>query len=335
MTIPREALEAVRTVVAHSYPDEPCADGLAAALIVHDAFLDVPERPGGIGVSKTEAFQVRFVSFNTRAYDELEAEPNMLFVDMSPPAARVQEFVDAGAIVLDHHATARPVVEAFGERGVFGDERAEPGLSGALLAYRHVWRRLVDGPCEEEEQRMWSFAELVGVRDTWQTRDPRWREATMLTKVLRFFSYDEWRQKRPFVNDVARRSAMLGETLMRRDEDFVAKLIDSAWRFETALGTRVLVLPSQFVSDAAESLRESADVVVGFSYRSDGGGAPKLRLSFRSRGTYDVGALAASLGGGGHRNAAGAALPALEAPNPYTAIVNVFGRAGALGGLSY
>ena len=321
MPIPREALESIRTVCAHSYPDEPCADGMASALIVLDAFTDTKI-----------SLEIKFVSFNTREYDELEAKPNMLFVDMTPPAARAKEFVDAGAIVLDHHATARPVVELFGERGVFGEE---PGVSGATLAFRYVWQRLVDVNVQADaEPFMRAFAELIGVRDTWQTKDPRWREATIAAKVLRFFAFEEWCDFNPFNGDPFReRMEMLGETLMRRDEAFVSKLIDSMWRFEGAGGERVVVLPSTVVSDAAEHprLKETADVVVGFGYRSDGGGEPKLRLSFRSRGSYDVGELAKQLGGGGHRNAAGAALSvhggAFGEMDPYTAIRVIFGGA--------
>ena len=115
MPIPLEVLKAVKTIVAH----EKCPDGIAAALILKDV---LPEA------------RVIFCQYSTPEHETLAAEPGMLFADFSPPKARVQEFVDKGAVVLDHHKTAKDIVAAFGDNGVFGDEIAEPGVSGAVLA---------------------------------------------------------------------------------------------------------------------------------------------------------------------------------------------------------
>lgn len=337
--IPLDELRAVRVVISHGYPDGPCPDGLAAAMVVQDV------------LPKAE---VRFVVHNTREHEELRAEPHMLFVDMVPPEKRAAEFVVAGAIVLDHHKSSEHVVRLFRERGVFGDEAADPGVSGAVLAFEHVWRPLAlsdeyarwttkTGETAVRRRigvdRVQAFAALAGVRDTWQTNDPRWRDACMQAKVLRFFPSEDWLDGDPLdENRLEARMTMLGEILMKKDAEETKRLLASAYRFSTPAGTRVVVLPSTYVSDAANALKTEADVVIGFNFRMGSGEVPDLRLSFRSRGSFDVAAIAKTLGGGGHTNAAGAAIPtALEAAdehyegprpsrNPYTEIRRLMER---------
>lgn len=124
MTINAEKLQTIRTIVTH----ENCSDGLASAMILKSVL------PGA---------QVVFLSYNSAAHKELSAIPGMIFCDFSPYVERVQEFIDAGAIVLDHHKYQKDVVEAFGPNGVFADETSNPGVAGALLAYREVWLPLV------------------------------------------------------------------------------------------------------------------------------------------------------------------------------------------------
>lgn len=335
-----DLLRAVRVAIAHGYPDGPCPDGLASAMVVKDVLPDA---------------EVRFVSHNTREHDELCAEPNTLFVDMVPPEKRVAEFVAAGAIVLDHHQSSRHLVEAFGERGIFGDEATQPGVSGAVLAFEQVWlplaqvrygehARVASPPPDlreiqaEETERVRCFAELAGVRDTWQTADPRWRRACMQAKVLRFFPAADWLEADgdPLNEErLRRRMEMLGEVLMRKDEEESRKLVANAYHFVTERGLRVAVLPSTYVSDASVLLADVADVVVGFNYRAGNAAVPDLRLSFRSRGAVDVAAIAKTLGGGGHTNAAGAAVSTLlhregdhydesTSRNPYSEIKYIF-----------
>ena len=53
--------------------------------------------------------------------------------------------------------------------------------------------------------------------------------------------------------------------------------------------------------------RSIVGVEVAVSFREEEGGV--FRVSFRSKGRVDVSAVAARFGGGGHRNAAGCAVP--------------------------
>src|SRR5256885_13008647 len=81
VNVDRNLLAAVRTIVAH----DECADGTASAILLHDAL------PGA---------EVVFADYGGAAGRPV-AGPGLLFCDFSPPAARADEFVAAGAIVLD------------------------------------------------------------------------------------------------------------------------------------------------------------------------------------------------------------------------------------------
>jgi hypothetical protein len=130
-----EILKNVRKLIVHG----PCADGRASALILRDA---LPER------------EILHVQYSTPEHKALVPEPGVLFCDFSPWVERVegqmtaagrelaQRWVDAGAIVLDHHTGTADLVAMFGERGVFADVKTGPGVSGAMLAFREVWQPL-------------------------------------------------------------------------------------------------------------------------------------------------------------------------------------------------
>ena len=145
--LPIEKLKALKVIVSH----ENCADGLASAMILKDV---LPKA------------KVVFLQYGTPDHVNLVAEEGMIFCDFSPPPARAQEFVDVGAIVLDHHKTAKAVVALFGDLGVFADEKDDPGVSGAVLAYREVWLPLLterpkaDLPADQQNARTTIEAQL-------------------------------------------------------------------------------------------------------------------------------------------------------------------------------
>lgn len=290
-------LRAVKTVITHA----DCADGLVSAMLLKDAL-----EPG---------VTFRFLHHETAEHLGLVAEPGMLFADFSPPAARAHEFVDANAIVLDHHRTARGVVEAFGENGVFGDEATEPGVCGATLVHKHVW-----GPMRSSMLPSTSFVEigfaqklatLAGVRDTWQRSDPRWREACIQHHVLMFIPRERWMSVSlmSIAGDWTRNLVTIGDILQEKQDQATRDVIAGAYRFTTQRGTRVVVFEGlRQASDAAEAIGADADLVVGFGFRVERTGdtqKPKMMLSLRSHTDFDCAAMAKAYGGGGHTRAAG------------------------------
>ncbi len=301
----RAELEAVRTIVSH----DSCADGIASALLLHDAL---------------PAAEIIFADYGTAI--DLPVRPHMLFCDFSPPPARVDEFVAAGAIVLDHHRSARPIVDKFAARGVFGDEKLDPGVSGAVLAYREVWRVLGGGA--DPVHAKW-FAEAAGARDTWQTGSPLWRDGCVQHAVLLAFPQPFWMSLSfsRICAEWAERYAWVGEQLIAQRMDRVEHVLGQAHRFTTRSGVRVVAIPGHsLASDLSERVTGEADLVVAFGFVVEQG-RQMLRISLRSPNRFDCAAFAQQHGGGGHTNAAGFGIAmAPDDPQPYTLIERLFDR---------
>jgi oligoribonuclease NrnB/cAMP/cGMP phosphodiesterase (DHH superfamily) len=314
---PLEKLLAVKKIVSH----ENCPDGMASAILLHDVLPNA---------------EIVFMQYQTVHQKELNPEPGMLFVDFSPHESRFREFVEAGALVLDHHKTAAPIVEAFGKNGVFGNEVDEPGVCGAVLAYRHVWEPLTRAGRDPNDSnlgglllRAEAFATLAGVRDTWQNKSPDWRKACIQAEMLRFYPAENWLSVfNPFRyenNSFWAERTKLGQLIVEKHEIAVKKSIEKAYRFTTAKGTRVIMLSNTHTtSDAAEALGSEVDLVVGFGFEVDGG-TPKVFFSTRSRGEFDCGTFCKSLGGGGHTKAAGFNRPLTIGTSlePYSFLKNI------------
>ena len=282
-------LYAATKIISHA----GCADGVASAML---ARLALPRA------------EVVMLHYGPQR-DNLEPEPGMLFVDMTPPESKVEAFVSAGAICLDHHKKAQWVVESFGDNGVFADEKDEPGVSGAVLAYRHVLK-----PCWEQDPEMMTepqmvraegFADLCGVRDTWQKDHKDWELACMLREALLFYPLDHWTEWGRF--DVSADEMNVGRIIYEKQQNLVEKLAQEVLIFARDEGA-VAIAPAHgnTTSDLAEYLRTHRNIgtLATFFYTSNG---TQLTLHISMRSTdIDVGELAKQYpGGGGHTNAAG------------------------------
>jgi len=276
-----EALDKVETIICHAN----CADGIASAIILHQVFPNAA---------------VKFIQYSTKEHQELEATPGMIFCDFSPHRERVDEFVKAGAIVLDHHRTQKEVVEKFGELGFYADEWDEPGVSGAVLAYRHIWsKRYIHAHV------IGRFAELAGVRDTWQKQSSLWDEAQVQSAMLTFFPVEDLLEDKQFFATLEKRMKV-GEVVLAKKKETTERVTRDAYFASTKEGITYAIVPTLETSDVAEAIDSSrADFLIGFAYRTELGTAPKLILSMRSRSNYDVSKLCQAYGGGGHTKAAG------------------------------
>jgi oligoribonuclease NrnB/cAMP/cGMP phosphodiesterase (DHH superfamily) len=308
----------IKTIVTHA----DCPDGTASAIFLHDALPSA---------------RVVFIRPGTDEHRALPAEEGMLFCDISPPEARADEFVMAGAFVLDHHKTARHVVERFGERGVFADEDVEPGVCGAVLAYREVWTPLRMFDYSDAFRAFANeFAMLAGVRDTWQKTHPSWEAACHQALGLVSVPAEEWLKKsftrfgvewdthlaltRHHTPEVLTWREV-GRLLAKNDAKRIVRVIQDAEHFISEQGTRVILFEGiSATSDAAEMLGSEADLVLGFKYIVERG-ARKLAVSTRSHTTFDCAAFARAHGGGGHTRAAGFAITLMDPDSdPYTRI---------------
>jgi hypothetical protein len=292
----RVHLEGVRKIVSHA----DCPDGFASALLLRDALPHA---------------SIVFVEHSTPEFDGLAAEPGMLFCDIAPPAHRVNEFIEAGTIVLDHHRAKRDLVASFGDRGVFADEKTEPGVSGALLAYREVWLPLHDG---QDDADLLRFATLAGVRDTWQTESPDWDEACAHSSALVFYGFDALTA--PKLDDA---HMVVGRRLVQQRAE-AAKLAAAGKWFRMREDVIIYNDRDRLLSDVAHVIFErqaKVEIVCGFFYKVTSDGELLLVFAMRSRKNgRDVSTIAKRNGGGGHTSAAGfsqAVVP--SSPNPVEA----------------
>lgn len=300
----------VRRIITHYH----CPDGIFSALFLLDVMPGLP---------------VQFIQYNTPEHRFLKADPGMLFCDFTPYDSRVSEFVDSGAIVLDHHAKAKDIVGAFGDRGVFADEHVEPEVSGAVLAFRHVWEPLksqsVSGLAPDV---IADLARLAGIRDLWRRQHPDFEEALALNELMLQLPRD-WLIEKGLAGVFSdSRFRSMARPYLEEQWRKVHKVIGEALRMTTQGGTRVVIFEGTgHTTNAAEIIHEDADLVIGFRYTverdPDGRSQIKLICSTRSHTTFDcLGFCSQHAGGGGHLRAAGCEIHMpVDAPNPYQHIV--------------
>lgn len=282
----KEDLSAVDTIVTHAF----CPDGIASAMLLRDALPNA---------------EVVFLQHGTKEIEEFAATPGQLWCDLAPPRERAKEFVDVDAIVLDHHRGQQDVVDLFGKRGVFADEKLEPGVSGATLAYREVWFPMIGSQWDRDVQdAVKLFVMRAGIRDTWQRQHSLWEEACAQAKSLTFFGY-EWFSSNFFSHPYVSESSMeIGRLLYAKSIARAQKIASNAM-----VKGQVAFANERFISDAAEALRElrsDVKLFVGFSYVGQAEGPMSLSYSLRSStDDVDCSEIAKRNGGGGHTRAAG------------------------------
>jgi hypothetical protein len=302
--IPIEKLRAITHVVVHND-----ADGIASAMIFKDVLPEV---------------KVSVVAYNSPEHDNMPAEPGMAFCDFSPAQHRIEDFVKAGTIVLDHHDKQKDIVDAFGELGVFGENAKVE--AGAFLAYREVWLPLMDERWQARrgieggqsidnnnmvtkfdllKQRVEHFATLVSIRDTWQTKHELWLKASEQSEALHFWPDEKLLSGIP--SEDWGQLFDLGPMLFKRKLKAAQRCIDGGRQWTSAKGTKCIAFVGIYqVSDAAEILDDTdIDLVLAFTYYLQEG-KPFLRMSCRSHTGWDVGAFARTFpGGGGHKASSG------------------------------
>ena len=310
---PIQEIESLTHLVTHAN----CSDGLASAMIFR--------------VVKP-SIKVTFVNYKSKELAELQPEPGMVFCDFCPPFDRLREFVNVGAYCLDHHKEAKDDILAFGERGIFADENLQPGVSGAVLAYDHIFEPWFKGATGNTLVQ--DFATKVGVRDTWVRNSPLWEASQEQHQLLSFFPYQAWLGEEgsipiipPSVPNIT-----IGQVLHERSLKSVKSAIAKA-QFIEVLGRKFCIMASLATSDVAEELDGQVDAVFGFAYDVGPEGKIQMRISLRSHSDLNVGALAKKrFGGGGHTRASGLEIQVSpEDLNPYSVIGKIIQEWGASG----
>ncbi len=304
--IPLTRLSGLKKAIVHAN----CPDGMASAIILSAALPDL---------------EVVFASYDTVETRNLAVEPGMIFCDFSPPKDRWRDFLNAGALVLDHHASVREMVQAFEAAGQ-GVYSGDPGVGGALLAYQHVWVPLLGEKLLGHSRAAKVFAEDAGIRDTWQKNHPRWEIACEQAASLRFWPAETWldNPKNSILEYVSDPGYHLnkwsvGPALVKKELGRAKKALRGAYRFEVN-GLKVGCFEGVAHTSDATELDTSLDLIIGWVVYCDSEAVPKIQLSCRSRGHFDCSAFTSRLGGGGHKSSAGVLLAYTQEASPHTLI---------------
>lgn len=256
-----------RIVIYH----KGCVDGFASAWVAHLVFGDSAEYVAasyGDAPPDVTGAHVAIVDFSY---------PRAVLLDMKEKAL--------GLVVIDHHKTAQAALDGL-DFCVFDMDR-----SGAGMAWDYFLR---------PGQRPW-IVDYVQDRDLWRFALPKSKEINGFIRTLPF-DFDVWTKASELSRDDA---AIRGAGALAYLEQYVREARHHTRRV-TFLGhegvpmiNAVHVGISELVGALAEE--SPAGFAVGWFEKADG----QINYSLRSRGDFDVSALAKSMGGGGHAKAAG------------------------------
>lgn len=221
-------------------------------------------------------------------------------------------------LVLDHHKTAKADLAGLPEPHSNGWADHISGLAVEIENERNprVPRALFDMD-RSGAQMAWDYfcngarpflVDVVADRDLWRWQIPQSREinAVIASHDMSWDTWDDLAARLQADVDIGR-VASEGEAILRAHDKLVRQVIDTSRRTMIIGGHEVPVAsaPYALASDVAGTMAQAAPFAATYV---DG---PKGRaFSLRSRGDgIDVSEVAASYGGGGHRNAAGFLMP--------------------------
>jgi hypothetical protein len=321
-----EKLKQVTVIYVHG----KCPDGLASAMILKDAYRMLGMNP-----------KIEFIVHGTYEHKNAGIEPGCpMFCDIVPSEYARQYVSSHEGIVLDHHKGAEDIVRSFGKLGIFADEKLQPGVSGAVLAFNNVFAPIFDFSFESKASKhiqesaihkfdlTRNFAICVGARDTWQTQSQYFKRGQYITKMLMSKPASWWLAPQgssriaagvdtplwpePFLTE---QEIEIGCALFESHEETVRQAVEQCVYSILPNETELYVFQEQacgfrLCSDVAEALLAIRPgmhgIVAGFSYVVDKPhDYPRLLFSLRGTGGFDVGTFAKTHGGGGHTAAAG------------------------------
>lgn len=211
---------------------------------------------------------------------------SVVIADFAYPLPVLREMAAAAAslVVLDHHQTARADLVGQAEF----EAHFDLAKSGAVLAWEYAFP---DRPAPEL---------LLHIQDgdLWQWRLPHSREVSV---ALSSYPFDFAVWKELDVEDLRRE----GVAILRYQTQQIARLLERVATVELA-GQRVPILNAPVWQSELGNILTQGQAFAILWYETENERVYSLRSTDEG---VDVGALAKSLGGGGHRNAAGFRLP--------------------------
>ena len=264
-----------------------CPDGFGAAWAVRRAWGDSAEyRPRG----------------HDDAVDAAElAGAEVCFVDIAPPNHALRALLGTAArvLVLDHHVSSRDRYTS--DPGLQQAASASPHHihfdlehSGAVLAWQHFHP---DGETPD-------LLEYVEDQDLWHWKLPQSREVSAAIASYEQ-SFDVWDR---LTATPWEQLAEEGTPIVRSQQTEIERALRNAhsvWLGEHRLEAVNAVFLRAWIGHELAT-RAAHGAPCGLVYRVAG---ERVDVSIYSIGGFDVAALAARQGGGGHRNAAGFSVP--------------------------
>lgn len=314
--IPVEKLREVRQVLYH----QSCPDGTVSAMICFAALRLL------LGPAADE-ISLKSCQYHTTFFEQLlEPRPGQLFVDITPPREKWEQWKDVSPIVLDHHESARHITE--GLMGTYGENsRLE---SGARLALEHVLRPVVDhltadldpeldshnvirSDCDHAMARWEEVSRLAAIRDTWQDGHEDFEKASVQAYgLMTLGARDLLAQQKTSGGVDFDLITRLGEMDFGKAK-FMAEKARKYTMPCPKLGRDLAVYvynctEKKYISDGCHVLlKKDADIAVSFFYTTDERGTQAV-VSLRTNDPIAA-VIAAKLGGGGHDKASGFGLP--------------------------
>ena len=231
---------------------------------------------------------------------EIGPAEEVLVVDFSWPRDTIERIRAEGrrVCVIDHHKTAAAALAGLADC-VFDMER-----SGCTLAWQHLRGR----------KPVPQLLLYVEDRDLWRWALPGTREVCLGLQLVPL-RFQEWDNVVHGADDALRRLREAGTAIQAYQERRMMPDLLALSRRRVLDGFRCREVNSPVLASelggalAKQSAAEGgAPVGVVWSVTADG----RVRVSLRSTGDFDVSAIAAAHGGGGHRNAAGFTVAAGE-----------------------
>lgn len=265
-----------------------CYDGFTAAWVVHR------HHPGASFLA---------ASYGDEAPDVTGRD--VVIVDFSYPRD-VLERMHAQAkslLVLDHHKTAEAALKGL-DYAIFNQDRSGAGMAWDYFADGELCPKLV---------------QYVEDRDLWRWALPHSREIN--SWIMSFgFDFTHWNEMARVLEDEAGRTAAIaaGSALQNKHMKDCHALIQEALTEIEVLGHKVPAVNAPFMlaSDIGNILSTIPGVPFAVTYYDT---LTERRFSLRSNKDHglDVSEIAKQFGGGGHRNAAGFAVPNHSLPDPW------------------
>jgi len=292
-----------------------CPDGFCAAFIAHQRFPEATLLPRDHGLEPP--------------YEEVTGK-DVLVVDFSwrtrEQNIKMAELAKSFRI-LDHHKTAQAVLEGL-DFATFDMQRSGAGLTWDYLYGKDSpdEGRFEDGACIgcSRRPRPW-YVDYVEDRDLWNKKLPNTDEANAYIMTLPF-DIESWEglAKTSLETAISNGRGALAhvEHYVRegRKQAQLGTLIFTPGRNPEEAGepghiyhVRIVNALYMNISELAGALAQEPGIDIGIGYFERGDGV--MQFSLRSRSDVDVSAIASSLGGGGHKNAAGFQLPLREGRN--------------------